>query len=755
MKVLVVLCLIFLAYQAHAERQPDQVKPAIQNATVPFSLSLNHASFLNAVKSFEKADLKAAKEVFLQINSQAHPLKAHLHFYLAKIYLQEQQYSKAEVSFKLALDSEPNFNIRRQSHKGLGDTYRLRRFHTEAYSSYKKAFKHFYLPEEKKELLVLLLDQALIVKKKESCKWFTSLFVNHPVTTGKDFERDLKSWTLDSKTWTLNARPINCPVRVSQIKRRMKNFIWNGIKDKPLISLSYYYKTHPQHKIELETSRLLAMSEPDQAFKLYNENYKYNYEELYNFYVASSRADKYLEAEKMIKKIQKLKGLSRSRIQKTKLHEGFLHYEFGSYKKAAQRFKEYLKYGRGARNYGDALWYEAWTTYLSGNFNKSQTLFSNYLKAVQKKKRYKSRDRYSPDRLKYWLAKSHQNLKQTTKAKEIYSSINKDTYYINLAREQIQKINSIYPKSTLPWGNELVVDHSTYARILDLWTENKKEELYSLVQSFYKSAKDVSALKRAKLLNGLGLGEMAYWEVYDLAQNSKSYYQRLGVAWLYEQAGRLDRRSRTLTGLLSELKLELKSETLKKYWLLAHPKNHDSLVNKISKINELSPNFVHGLMRSESFYNPKAHSSVGARGLMQLMPATAKELMRLLGQEDDIESKDLYDPFVNVFLGGSYLGRISKQFNASELLMAASYNAGPHRANWWLYRFGQLKKDEFVEHILFTETRNYVKKVIKTRWIYDELYNSKRGSSKNTFAGLMENFEIQRNRTPSFKESWN
>jgi soluble lytic murein transglycosylase len=86
------------------------------------------------------------------------------------------------------------------------------------------------------------------------------------------------------------------------------------------------------------------------------------------------------------------------------------------------------------------------------------------------------------------------------------------------------------------------------------------------------------------------------------------------------------------------------------------------------------------------------------------------------------EDLNLLDPSINIRLGAQYLGRLGQKFKGSLPLVAAAYNAGPHRVETWLVNFGQLDMDEFVEHIPFMETRNYVKKVIRHHAMYRRLY---------------------------------
>lgn len=134
-------------------------------------------------------------------------------------------------------------------------------------------------------------------------------------------------------------------------------------------------------------------------------------------------------------------------------------------------------------------------------------------------------------------------------------------------------------------------------------------------------------------------------------------------------------------------------------------------VNKYSSKRSLEPAFVYGIIRRESAFNPQARSPVGARGLMQLMPATAKQVSRQLKIKDPTR-QDLYTPSFNINLGSKYIGDMLKKFNGHRALASAAYNAGPHRVNAWLPENKELPADVWVDTIPFTETREYVRAIL-------------------------------------------
>jgi len=137
---------------------------------------------------------------------------------------------------------------------------------------------------------------------------------------------------------------------------------------------------------------------------------------------------------------------------------------------------------------------------------------------------------------------------------------------------------------------------------------------------------------------------------------------------------------------------------------------------------------VHALSRQESQFDTYAMSGVGARGLMQLMPATAREQAGKLGLAWD--PARLHEPSYNVMLGAAFFDRLLTYYGGNYVLAVAAYNAGQGNVNKFLRangdpRTGQVDVVDWVEAIPFQETRTYVQKVLENAVIYD-LYNPTR-----------------------------
>ncbi|HYP69627.1 MAG TPA: transglycosylase SLT domain-containing protein, partial [Variovorax sp.] len=154
---------------------------------------------------------------------------------------------------------------------------------------------------------------------------------------------------------------------------------------------------------------------------------------------------------------------------------------------------------------------------------------------------------------------------------------------------------------------------------------------------------------------------------------------------------------------------------------------HDTVIRKSNEIG-LEPAYVYGLIRQESRFIMDARSGVGASGLMQVMPATARWTARKIGLAG-FTPDQIYDRETNITIGTNYLKLALDDFNGSMPLAAAAYNAGPGRPRAW--RNGPvIEAAIWAENVPFNETRDYVKKVLANTTNYAAIISGKPQSIK-------------------------
>jgi len=171
---------------------------------------------------------------------------------------------------------------------------------------------------------------------------------------------------------------------------------------------------------------------------------------------------------------------------------------------------------------------------------------------------------------------------------------------------------------------------------------------------------------------------------------------------------------------------------------LRFPMPYKQQVMQHAEARELDPSIIYGVMRRESLFDPLARSSVGALGLMQLMPSTARLVAKSIGMKRPRKS-DILRVENNIRLGTHYLRTVMNRFDNNVALAAAAYNAGPGNVKRWLPKNTIMSADLWVETVPFKETRNYVQAVLAYSTVFDKslgrntLMSSRMGDIKTVY----------------------
>ena len=169
----------------------------------------------------------------------------------------------------------------------------------------------------------------------------------------------------------------------------------------------------------------------------------------------------------------------------------------------------------------------------------------------------------------------------------------------------------------------------------------------------------------------------------------------------------------------------IRTISLAKYWDdldIRFPMAHRDTLVREAKVRGLHSSWVFAITRQESAFMDDARSGVGASGLMQLMPATAKETAKKFNIPL-ASPQQVLNPDKNIQLGAAYLSQVHGQFNGNRVLASAAYNAGPGRVRQWLRGANHLGFDVWIESIPFDETRQYVQNVLSYSVIYGQKLN--------------------------------
>lgn len=289
----------------------------------------------------------------------------------------------------------------------------------------------------------------------------------------------------------------------------------------------------------------------------------------------------------------------------------------------------------------------------------------------------------SKSRGAYWAARASDVLKHQEIASQWYSvaAQYKETYYGQLATEQLGHVYSL-PSRITPSVSGAA--QSTF----------KKNELVRAVK-WFKAA----GLQKDMDLFLLRLGKNA--------NDQATYVQAVQLA---NEVGRRN------------IAIKIAQDLQKEKGLAFYQYLYPTLTSELRDVRDVEWAAVNAIIRQESRFDERARSHAGARGLMQLMPATAKETARKAGvahQTAWLTAK----PSHNIFLGSRYLKQMIDRYDGHYALAAAAYNAGPGRVDRWLKEFGdprrgQINYLDWIELIPIYETRNYVQRVLEGVNVY-------------------------------------
>lgn len=180
----------------------------------------------------------------------------------------------------------------------------------------------------------------------------------------------------------------------------------------------------------------------------------------------------------------------------------------------------------------------------------------------------------------------------------------------------------------------------------------------------------------------------------------------------------LDMHGKTWIAIPYANRLKFKRGIPREVAKVAYPLAFFEEIQKVAQSYNIDEFLMIALVREESYFNPRAVSPANARGLAQIIPPTARKIAKQLG----VKEYNLFHPATNLRFGAFYFAQSLESFNGSWECALAAYNAGPHRVKEWLAERKIGRKEEWVEWIPFKETRNYVKKIMRSYHVYKMLY---------------------------------
>ncbi|MBU4483866.1 transglycosylase SLT domain-containing protein [bacterium] len=662
-----------LGYANYKLKMHEEARGFLKSSLNNYQILGDYSLYYLALMDFEEGKYEAAVEAFLELcndysNSMWVPYAREK---LAESRKALGDYDRARANYEMIKKKHPNFKEKEELDFIIGELYFLEGKYSDSY----QLLSRLYLDGIEKTKREQILGYISEIDKKLKTK--------HAV--------HLESVDMQLKL----ATGLNKKGKYGEEVKILKE-----VYKKPL-------SVRTNEKIEYNLARayfkLRDYNEAQKRFeKIYSKSsHFYRWNALDCLIQVAVRQDRYEDVEKLTKKLLENKPKS-GLVQEAVYRLGFVYMDSGKYKEAIEEFKGILKSSRGSQYKSISYWNLAWCYYQTEQYDS----------AVKMLKRIEARSRgngFDKMRAVYWQARSHERLGDFAKAQEIYRILIEDyprTYYSYIA---LQRMDS---------------EDKNKKKALDYWYVDES----SLSPSKYTELDTMDGWKKIQEINGIGLHEELKAELMKFYRKKGVFsyldlLKFLDVALDVEDYHLIQKASRDHFETVMAVAMK-DSEVRRVFWEAAYPRAYNEHVESESIRTGVNPNLIYAIMREESTFKPKVLSSANAIGLMQIIPPTGRRLAKKTGLIN-FKKDSLEDPIINIRLGTYYLKELLMMFGRQPVYAIASYNAGETAVARWINNGYSDQIEEFIEEIPYQETRNYVKKVLASYWIYQELYGAR------------------------------
>lgn len=700
-------------------------------------------SFKKGVEAFQKKQFDEAEKLLVLVPELGGYLSLYKHWFLGQTYLELGKFKESEPEFAKVIHSQASSELKHQAEFFLGEAAMgQKKYHdvvlrlSKLERSWRRSYRY---PEVQWRMMVAELKMGRTDSMCRRARKLYSKTPGHALVIG---------WGSDLRSVEIEGKKLPCTPADGEFAERIRNLQWAGESQKAHKELmAEHAKAEGEQKLKLDmilAGYLVNEGSVEDALNLlvrYYPQQKSNTGYLMLLGKAAARSGEYETAVGAYERAYQL-NLHGRKGREALFQAAYLSYQFQDYDGAVRKFQQFIKANPKSGLTKDARWHLAWLQYLRNDYKGALEKFNEVAKLSRSRRG--SSDQLQ-EKLLYWSAMAHlrlNNVKEARAALETIVTRNPYSYYGLAAQARLEGVKAKDPESErVPAALKPVPVDTSVSKLEGVSEENESEEDLAdageenavspaeeaadeegIQASSFKDPAHRARIDVAQKLIQIGLSDLARWELWEVEKRTRNpQYLRMLMS-TYESIGSYNR-----SATIAELSFGKDRETLsfdqaRPIWQTMFPQAFKAQVQKSAKDSNLAEEWIWAIMRTESMYKPDVISPVGARGLMQLMPYTAAQLLRLRGEPSKIDPVELIDPGLNIKLGGQYLSRLSTKFKGQLPLVAAAYNAGPHRVENWLISFGHLETDEFVEHIPFLETRNYVKRVVRNHTFYRRLY---------------------------------
>ena len=349
--------------------------------------------------------------------------------------------------------------------------------------------------------------------------------------------------------------------------------------------------------------------------------------------------------------------------------------------------------GEPASQRAEAQWREGWAFYRTARYREAIGVWQQIVD---------QRDSDFEPQALYWIARSHGHTRGP-KSRGLFLLLCQRypyTYYCQLAREQTD-----IPASTPTEQEATAVVASS--------GQSASDATAVLPQTTRIEIEQQPAFRRAVELRTLGLEQDAARELTALTDRySRDPDVLMALSMMLNEVGAYHHALRLARARFRDRLERTGGSVAAGLWSVAYPTGLIPTI-KMQGATGVDPFLVAAIIREESQYDWRAVSRVGAIGLMQVMPATANAVAQR-HHFPSVVREDLFDQETNIRIGVRYVEQLLAQFSGNVVQTIASYNAGPIVVGNWASAHRGRSEDEFVEMIPFQETRQYVKRVLRS-----------------------------------------
>ena len=652
----------------------------------PSKKNLSHEEqiFLKAVSFYKQRKWSFCIELLQSLKQNKNfILRDYVYFLLGSSYYQRGSYQLAYEYLNKLKITYPQFVLKSEINGILADSLLYLKKYREAAPLF---LKDYYQETHKWPRESALLAAAFSYEKASSAqealalyKMFWKKYPQHPSSSFVGEKVENLGGRLSPDDW-------------------YAHFLHYADMGARLEKLKTLYNTLPDHKFEALKSRIFyqmgrsyeLLQNDSEAQKTYSAFYE-KYHSPYALHRLARLAYKSGDVKTAIDyHLRVARDYSNIRLGEEALYlAAFLNLEEALYEQSRNLFLKHLKKYPRSKRRESVMWYIGWSFYLENKHDEAISVLRAFLEKYKKS--------VHREKILYWVGKMLIEKGEKNESQK---------YFYALIKEN-------------PWNY-----YSLLTRKNKFLEKEPELLLFSLPVPQNKEVRATDIALKAMTLKKLGLRGWAAQELNRVVlSNLRNKELLIHLAQTLVSIEDYFRAHSLAEVYFPSIFNTARGPENRFLWELAFPRAYQDRVEKVSQDFDLDPHLIYALMKAESNFRPRIISAAHAYGLMQIIPATAEHIAQEL-QTQNFTIQGLFDPFLNIKFGSWYFKHLLAQFENNSLLAIPSYNAGPHRTVEWIKKFNALDRDKFIEQIPFKETRDYVKKVLKYYYIYQDLYNT-------------------------------